>query len=50
MTAPGPVKPLRRMIRPMKTSVLLSLLLFLPLVALAVRVAVLPFDAFEDAI
>ena len=38
------------MIRPMKTSVLLSLLLFIPPVALAVRVATLPFDASEDAI
>ena len=34
----------------MKTPALLSLLLFIPPVALAVRVAELPFDASEDAI
>ena len=50
MTAPSPVKPLRRMIRPMKTSALLSLLLLLPSAALAVRVAALPFDASDGAI
>ena len=49
MTTPSPVKPLRRMIQPMKTSALLSLLL-LPFATLAVRVEPLPFDASEDAI
>lgn len=50
MTTPSPVKPLRRMIQPMKTSALLSLLLLLPSVALAVRVDPLPFDASDGTI
>ena len=50
MTTPSPVKPLRRMIQPMRTSALLSLLLLLPSVALAVRVDPLPFDASDGTI